>query len=254
MIGLRIDCRLAGPWMPPAFGLHLDGLLGWALVEQYRREAVASHETSEIHKEADDEPQIDYASILAQLPLQRDEMTGAWCASQFAAVGWAAQERRYLTAKTPVESMCRWINAGRVEAKGGSKIDTVRGIAKNGQAFFTIEHAAGLRAWCVGDPEEIVQLLNGYVHAVGVKTRIGLGALIEGDDGSLWSVVEDDEAHKMWRHRSMPAKVIDDSYPAIGSWQPPYWRGSDLIWRPKPMRIPALVAEGAPCATSPMEA
>ncbi|MCZ8254443.1 MAG: type IV CRISPR-associated protein Csf3 [Polaromonas sp.] len=235
MIGLRIECSLATPWSPPAFGLHLDGLIGWALVEQHRRADMAARG---VHDEPPAGAALDYPTILAGLPLQKDEATGAWCASQFFPVGWRGQERRYYTAKTPVEDMSRRINEGLVDTKGGAHIDTQRGPAKNSQGFITIEHVEGLRAWCVGDPDEIVQLLSTHVHHVGVKSRIGLGTLLEQPDGSLWRIEEDAQAFEMWKHRSMPAKVLDDSRPAIGSWKPPYWRGQDVIWRPNVVRLP----------------
>lgn len=241
MIGLRVECRLAGPWVPPAFGLHLDGLLAWARVQECLQQGAEAGEP-------------DYENILASLPLQRDPATSAWCASLFATVGWAGQERRYLTAKTPVEAMCREIIAGSLEAKGGAKIDTVRGLAKNGQAFFTAEHAQGLRAWCVGDPDDIVHLLTSFVHGVGQKTRSGFGSMIEGPDGSCWTVVEDEEAHQKWRYRSMPVATDGAAFqapnsgaglgdgilvPGVGSWKPPYWAGQEMVWRPLPVRLAA---------------
>lgn len=227
---LQIDCQLAGPWVPPAFGLHLDGLLARSLVD----DAMAS-------VTCDEAEDMTYASIIADLPLERHdagEGRAVWCASQFVPVGWLAQERRYLTAKTSIEDAFHWMNRGVVSSKGVTTIDTVRGIAKNGQAFFTIEHAIGLRAWAVGDSEAIMERLT-RIQGVGVKTRIGFGSLLPYDNGDLWKITEVPDDQCRWKRRSSPCKLIDDSFPAVGSWHSPYWQGHDRIWRPVPMRIPA---------------
>jgi CRISPR type IV-associated protein Csf3 len=230
---LRIECRLATPWFPPAFGLHLDGLLAWSLVNDTKSAGVEL---------------IDYQAIISDLPLERHLLASqaghgdaVWCASQFVPVGWLGQERRYLTAKTSGEDMAHWIGRHVVDTKGGSTIDTVRGIAKNAQAYYTVEHVRGLRAWCIGDLDAITDLLS-RVRAVGVKTRIGLGTLLPYRDGSLWEVRPDEQASQFWRRRSSPERLIDDSFRAIGSWRSPYWKGTEPIWRPMPMRIADEVA------------
>lgn len=230
MSKLQIDCQLAGPWVPPAFGLHLDGLLAWSLVE----DAKASVSDT-------DAKDMAYADIIADLPLERHdagEGRAIWCASQFVPVGWLTQERRYLTLKTSIEDTFQWMNRGVVSSKGSNTIDTVRGIAKNGQTFFTIEHTKGLRAWAVGDADAIMDLLT-RIQGVGVKTRIGFGSLLPYENGDLWKITEvaDDQCH--WQRRASPCKLIEDSYHAVGSWQSPYWQGHDRIWRPAPMRLPA---------------
>ncbi len=236
MRALRIECRLTTPWCPPAFGLHLDGLLSWALVSDARAAGAEFN---------------DFQEIIADLPLQRhvfpwhgNEDTSVWCASQLVPVGWLGQERRYLTAKTNVEDMSHWINRRVVEKKGGAIIDTVRGIAKNAQSFYTVEHTRGLRGWCVGDADAIEDLLS-RVRAVGVKTRIGLGTLLPFGDGSLWRVTPDPEAEQLWRRRSSPVRLIDDSFRAIGSWHSPYWQGTDPVWRPTALRLPDDVVAAA---------
>lgn len=230
---LQIDCRLGGPWCPPAYGMHLDAVLAYSLVNACVRAANTAVRS--------------YDEIIADLPLERHDNGvngGVWKASVFHPVGWLGQERRSLVAKTDVEHMSGLIAAGRVETKGGSKIDTVRGIAKNAQTFFTIEHAQGLRAWCIGDADAIDDLLS-EVFAVGVKTRIGFGSLLPFADGRLWRVSECEDAAIHWMRRSSPTRLIEESYPAIGSWRPPYWRGSEPIYRPFPARLPAEVSQQA---------
>lgn len=231
MQGLQIDCLLATPWCPPAHGLHLDGLLAWALVQ----DTVATRGAA-----------ADYESIISDLPLLKHE-SGVWCASMLTPVGWLGQERRYLTAKTPVEAMARCIGSGAVDTKGGSVIDTVRGPAKNGQLFITLEHVQGLRAWCIGDADAVEDLLS-RIDSVGVKSRIGFGTLRPFEDGALWRVSPSEEAEQGWKRRNSPVRLVDQSHQAVGSWRAPYWRGSEIIWRPDPLRLPAYSQEAALCS------
>jgi CRISPR type IV-associated protein Csf3 len=225
---LQIDCLLTGPWCPPAYGMHLDSVLAYSLVNRCVRAANSMVSS--------------YEEIIADLPLERHE-NGVWKASVFHPVGWLGQERRCLVAKTDVEHMSCLIARGTVESKGGSKIDTVRGIAKNAQTFFTIEHAQGLRAWCIGDADAVSELLSD-VFAVGVKTRIGFGSLLPYPGGELWRVSECEEASVHWMRRSSPTRLIQESYPAVGSWHAPYWRGNVPIFRPFPTRLPAQESSG----------
>jgi CRISPR type IV-associated protein Csf3 len=229
---LRIECRLATAWCPPPTGLHLDGLLGFAAVDEAVQERRAVP---------------DYDAILAELPFARHE-SGVWCASIFSVVNYAGQERRYLTQKTDVITMATMIGLGVVEASGGAVIDTQRGPFKNGQAFYTVEHAQGLRAWCMGEPERILDLL-GRIEAVGIKTRLGLGTLLPFDDtGELWRVVEDEEARERWKRRTSPEALTADALPAVGAWKPPYWRGTERIWRHPVERISEPLAVQAQLA------
>ncbi len=242
MTPLQIDCQLAGPWAPPSFGLHLDGLIAYALVNRHVRAADTSVN--------------DYDEIIADLPFAKHE-NGVWKASIFHPVGWLGQERRCLVAKTDTQHMSVLIEQGQVEAKGGSTIDTVRGIAKNAQVFFTIEHLHGLRAWCIGDADAIADLLSD-VTSIGIKTRMGFGALQPYPDGSYWRVQACDGASVAWMRTSSPTQLIAESYPAIGSWKPPYWRGSEQIFRPIPVRIapdaPQTIAQSHQSGHDPLAA
>lgn len=217
---LRIECRFAGPWCPQSFGLHLDALIGWSLVEQTIQ---------------DGGQPADYQEVLRDLPFER-HASGVWCASLFSVINWRGQERRHFTTRSSAEDLAKRIDSGVVDTDGGASLDTTRGPAKNGHGFYTIEHAEGARAWCVGDPERILQLLD-RVTAIGARTRVGRGALLPFDDGSLWRVVEDAAARERWKRRAAPVPLTGEARQAIGSWRPPYWRGNDLIWRPPVERI-----------------
>jgi CRISPR type IV-associated protein Csf3 len=220
MIPLLVECELSTAWVPPAMGLHLDGLLAWVLVNDSQHSGISN---------------IKYEDIIHDLPLEKHE-SGVWCASHFVPVDWVGQERRYLTARTPVDEMSQLIGKGVVETKGGAIIDTVRGIAKNGQTYFTTELTLSLRAWCIGDQDAISDLLS-RVPAIGVKNRMGFGTIIDNCDGSLWNVTPCEEASQMWKHRNSPVKLTEESFEAVGAWQTPYWQGKNRIWRPAPMRL-----------------
>lgn len=228
MQGLQIDCRLAGPWCPQASSMHLDSLLAWAAKEVALRRPCAENAT--------------YADFIHDLPLDRKEFDGGewvWKASVLHVVGWQKQERLYFTQKTPVEPMLLGIADGWIEAKGGSKIDTQRNYAKNGQAYITIEHAQGLRAWCVGDPDGVKELL-GEITSVGVKRRMGLGALLPYADGSFFQVKPCEQAQTLWMRRASPVQLIQESTPFIGSWRAPYWQDMHQQgWTPSRVNLPA---------------
>ena len=122
-------------------------------------------------------------------------------------------------------------------------IHSIVSIKRSSEASF-VSPPRGLRGWCVGDADAIEDLLS-RVRAVGVKTRIGLGTLLPFGDGSLWRVTPDPEAEQLWRRRSSPVRLIDDSFRAIGSWHSPYWQGTDPIWRPTALRLPDDVVAAA---------
>lgn len=219
---LRIECRLAGPWSPPHGGTHLDGLLAWAIKEEA------------LDNSAPD-TKVDYDTLIADLPLERFECDDGWCwkASLFQPVGFMGQERRYLTAKTPVMNMALAIGSRIVQEKGGASIDTVRGLGKNAALYYTLEHVHGLQAWCLGDAEAIIHLLE-QVQAIGVKTRLGHGSLLPYGNGQLFQITHDPDAHEKWKHRNAPQKLTEAMYPGVGSFKPPYWKHKDYCWIPMP--------------------
>ena len=141
------------------------------------------------------------------------------------------QERRYLTAKTPVMAMAIDIGRRVVEEKGGSYIDTVRGIGKNAAMYYTLEHAKGFEAHCIGDHDALTYLLADF-DAIGVKTRLGHGSLKPFEDGKLFRITRDESAREKWKYRNAPVKLTQDMHPCVGAFRPPYWRDKDYVWTP----------------------
>lgn len=223
---LRIEFRLNGPWCPPHGGVHLDGLIAWAVKEDSLSNASGITGTGA-------EP--DYATIIADLPFEKHESPHGWCwkASKLVVIGYFGQERRYLTAKTPVHDMAQAIGNRVVEEKGGSIIDTVRGLGKNAALYYTLEHALGFEAYCVGDHDALSELLQ-EIEAIGAKTRLGHGSLRPYDDGKLFRITADATAQEKWKRRNAPERLREDMIPAVASFQPPYWKGKDYCWTPAP--------------------
>ncbi len=220
---LRIEFKLVGPWSPPAYGVHFDGLIAHAVVRDALRTASVSAPGEERQ----------YDHLICDLPFEKYESEAGWCwkASKLQVIGFHGQQRRYLTAKTPVNDMARAIGDGIVEAKGGSIIDTVRGIGKNAALYYTLEHAEELHAWCIGDKEALESLLL-EIDGIGVKTRLGHGALAPFEDGRLFRVVADESATTRWKNRNAPDKLEDTMYPGIGSTHSPYWTNKSYCWMP----------------------
>lgn len=221
---LRIEFQLAGPWSPPHGGVHLDGLIAWAVKEEALRNAGGMAGVA-----------LDYKTLLSDLPFARHEANDGWCwkASKLEVVDYRGQERRYLTAKTPVLDMALAIGDRVVEEKGGSTIDTVRGLGKNAAMYYTLEHAEGFRAYCVGEFDALTELL-GEIQAIGVKTRLGHGSLRPYEDGRLFRITPDESAHENWKRRNAPERLREDMHPAVASFQPPYWQGKSYCWVPAP--------------------
>jgi CRISPR type IV-associated protein Csf3 len=238
---LRIECRLATPWIPSAYGLHLDGLLAWAAVQRE-----LPHRLEEMEHGA---PQAAVRDICqevgALLPLSRRPVGGldareVWCASEFFPIGQSVSRQVYFTTKTPVHDMLELIDEGVLPRKGGSTIDTVRGWSKAGQFFQEARHVSGLQAWCIGDPDEIADLLQ-EVRGVGAKTRLGFGRLhtrvasTGGEDVPDWRIVEDPRAESYWMLRNLPALPDQDVPGAVrvrvlGAVESPYWRPREPVW------------------------
>lgn len=223
---LRIEWCMASPWVPPARGLHLDGLLGAALVER----ALAKGRLAERAQHS-----VDYDTVLQEIPLTRFVPDGAahrwvWAGSMLQPTV-AGSERRYMTTKTPVAAIAEYTDVGLLSPKGGAKVDTLRGYYKAGSFHYSLEYATTVVAWCVGDPDLVADLL-GDIYALGAKTRLGHGAIRE-VQGQLFTMNEDPAALEHWSWRNMPLP-LDDYEPAEGALRTPYWRRdrATALWRP----------------------
>lgn len=218
LIPLRIEWAIATPWCPPAGGLHLDGLIAWAMVQ-----------------EAEAEGQVfdNYDALLADLPFGKHETAAGWVwqASLVQPVEVKGSERRYMTTKTASAEFAERMLDGRILGKPLTHIDTVRGPYKNDAFWYTIEHVDRCVAYCIGDPQRIAPLLDHITH-LGKRARLDHGR-IEPQDGTLALMVKDEHAMTRWRQRHMPEQEKGHQ-PVMGRLRPPYWQGEGSIpvWRP----------------------
>ena len=224
-IPLRIEWNIATPWCAPAFGLHLDGLIGHAVIQEAERDGRAF---------------TSYDDLLNTLPFERHDANGDWCwkASLVTPLAVRGSERVYMTAKSATQSMAGAMVDGLITGRPIKSIDTVRGAFKNDAFWYTIEHVDQLHAWCIGDPERITELLALVTH-VGKRARLDHGRIAlreqtDADEGGLdYSVVEDPLALDLWKRRCMPEAVAGYA-PVQSRLRPPYWQGEGAVvcWRP----------------------
>lgn len=215
---LRIEWELATPWCPPYHGLHLDGLVAWAMVQ----EAQATG-TLPLH----------YDDILANLPFAKHETKAGWVwqASLLRPVAVLGSERRYMTTKTATAEFAARMHSGGIEGKPLTSIDTVRGPYKNDAFWYTVEHVERIVAYCVGDPERITPLLGTVTH-LGKRARLDHGRIAP-VEGMLAQIHEDPDALKLWRNRNMP-EPQNGHQQVVARLTPPYWlgEGTRIVWRP----------------------
>jgi CRISPR type IV-associated protein Csf3 len=230
---LRVSWRLAMPWAPPNYGLHLDGLLAWAAVQEARAVGRAFSAFEE---------------VIERLPLARHETDAGWCwkASLVTPSIALAPERRYITARTPVFDLAAFESEQRAamlalnpnaKLRHAGAVNTASGFFKNAAFYVSLQHVTELEAWCIGSREHITNLLRHVTH-VGTKGRMGFGAVrlisdLQGYTRPDYSVDPAPEASERWCYRLMPEQR-DDYIPVQSRIQPPYWDGvgAQLAWRP----------------------
>jgi len=212
MIPLRVEFHLVTPWCPTQQGLHLDGLIAWAMTQE------ADHAgRAYTHEE-----------ILADLPFEKyaGEFGSVWTASLVLPAQVHGAERRYLTSKTAGAELMQRSLAGQIEGRPVNNVDTVRGVFKNDALWYTLQDVSLCIAWCVGDPDRIAGLTD-YITHLGRRGRLDHGRI---DHIALH---EDPEAGERWKLRYMPEPVAGYA-PVQARLTPPYWmgEGQTTVWRP----------------------
>jgi len=193
---MRIECRVDTPIVYSGDGLHLDGLLAYAVFYSLPLE-----EQQARHMPWENGPEL-------ELPLLPCEIEGEriWCASAVYAE-WIARTQVEVRRMTASDAMLRWsedavVNIGSGQFKGMDLRHEARWPA-----------GASLTWYAIGDIERVRELLQG-ITALGRVRNHGHGRI--NDDG--WTVTEDDNARELWKRRNMPAK---NGSPA--PIRPPYW-------------------------------
>jgi CRISPR type IV-associated protein Csf3 len=213
---LRIEWRLASPLARSSVPTHLDSLIAYAVTQRRLQEMVYT-------RPAQDMP---IRELARELPLER-EVRGedwVWKASmllpdvQAHGMGfWTKKFDAYDYAK-------RYIN-GETDRKVklpmepfAINIDTERGIFKAQFKYFPIAHVSTVVAWCVGDEDEIRDLLdpaNGLVTHIGPRGHRGFGRI------AAFSIEEDEDGATRWSSRVLPWQE-DGLAPIDCAVRPPY--------------------------------
>lgn len=209
---LRLTWRLATPMAGGPFPLHLDSLVAYAVTEEALREGAAG--------------QAGIRSLARDLPLDKAEHDGAWCWKASAITGRTqAHALRLWTRKPDPYEFAEMAASGQIEGKfnlskpNAHKIDTARGLMKQHFQFVPVHHVEEVSAWCVGDPDRLLELLSpetGYIIALGARVRSGFGRIVD------FSIEEDERAHELWARRVLPwndAGLV----PISAAHHPPYW-------------------------------
>lgn len=209
---LRLTWRLATPMAGGPFPLHLDSLVACAVTEEALREGTVSNNG--------------IRSLARDLPLEKDERNGTWCWKASAITGRTqAHALRLWTRKTDPYEFAEMAANGQLDGKlnlqkpNAHKIDTARGLMKQHFQFVPVRHVEEVTAWCVGDPDRLLELLSpetGYIIALGARVRSGFGKIAN------FAIEDDERANELWARRVLPwsdAGLV----PICAAHHPPYW-------------------------------
>lgn len=220
---LRLTWTLATPLASGAFPIHLDALVAYAVTEDALR--------------AGADPALKVRELSNDLPLQRaNGEAGAWC--------WKASALR---GKTRAHSMRMWVrktdpcdladridrnqivgrwrraakdaNGREVFAPFAYAIDLQRGVLKNHFQFFPVRHVHTLEAWCIGDRDRLLELLDpsaGLITGIGPRVRSGFGRVL------AFSIERDEVAEQHWMQRVLPWEA-PGTVAIQAAHKPPYW-------------------------------
>lgn len=195
MEALRIEFELASPMTEASYPIHLDALVAWAAVEAAR-------------EHGDPEP----LSAQDHLPLAKDG--GVWCAS---ALHLERVDAPFTVAQTKRTDMQQFSEAlyGGVLKKAPNKLNLGQGPWRQALYFSQCQQVARATAWCVGEKDELLQLLS-RVDYIGARRRNGRGRVVR------LVIQPDASATDRWRERIM-ADRQDGYVPIQAVTSPPYW-------------------------------
>jgi len=196
MTPIRLTCKVDTPIVYSGDGMHLDSLLAYAVFYSLPEEEQVAR-----HMPWEDGPEL-------ELPLARHHEHGewVWCASAVYAE-WLARTQIEVRRMTATDAMLRWSEDDVVNIGSGQ----FKGMDLRHEARWP--SGAELTWYAVGDIDRIQELIS-TITGIGKLRNHGHGKINE--DG--WTVVEDNNARHLWRHRNMPAKSG-----APTPLRPPYW-------------------------------
>lgn len=192
---LRIDFDIITPVRVPGHLFHLDGLIGWSMIEQRMRSGDNSMSPDEICK---------------SLPIESIDLGDGeklYKASAFVFTGSGDRQNLKLTRPCDYQQMA--LDQGEVFS--GTRLKKWDPIVSSGfyKAYFLDEPLRlydRASAWVVGDKEQITQALS-LVENIGKLTRLDCGHV------SSLTVTEDEKAFDLWRYRALNEK--QEGYHAV---------------------------------------
>lgn len=234
---LRITWGLSSSLVTNGNPIHLDALVAFAKTQQ----ALAMLALTGAH--CQDALVRDLAN---ELPLQKDERNGNWVwkasAIELLPDDEVINGMRFWTRKTDPYDIAMRTGAGQFETTKqrekrmagqpsspakpikpmkpfAIKIDQQRGLYLNMYKFYPVKTVSHVRAWCIGDPDELESLLHpemGYLTHIGPRKRSGHGCV------KSFEMVEDERAESLWQQRVLPWPH-DGAVPMSLAVRPPYW-------------------------------
>lgn len=204
MPGLEIRFQLATPMRAPEQPIHLDGVLAWAAVDEAGGDFAAQDD----------------------LPLELYESADGrrvWKASRLVL---DTVHRQMLPMFRTFEPWQWGTDRGEIYRGGPNKLHPGTGPYKAYQMAVPLVQVASVRAWCIGQPERIGELLARVTH-LGKLARLDMGRVAGRE------IVPCDQAHERWKWRTMP-EPMPGYRPAVMTLMPPYWRreARTLAWEP----------------------
>lgn len=213
---MRVRWTLSTPMIPPAGGIHLDGLLAHAVV----RRTLGSDVTA-LAGEG-----LSIRDVAGRLPLEQYRTQGAgddqwvWKASLIELDAHPANSHATITGKTSLDHMTRMFCAGQISGRG-LQINTGSGPRRSYLLRYPMLNVREATAYAVGDIDAVADLL-GEIVGLGRKVVAGFGHIAD-------CQVQPCAAEECrWWWRTMPhaeATVISaESFtPAMGNLRSPYW-------------------------------
>lgn len=227
---LKVTFEVAGGWASPALPLHLDAVLAYSLTQRGL-------------DDLQDNPSVEALRALGEdLPLARHEQDGQWCwkASAIVPAGPVVNGTKFYTQRRDVGQQSQLIADGKIQQgryRAGAalkpyemQIDVVRGVHRNMLGYYPVEQPfegglLRLEAWCVGDKDQVEELLTDDRRPthLGARRRSGLGRIVS------VNIQEDAQAHERWKRRIRPWKLHEDDTPILAACKAPYWAAENKI-------------------------
>jgi hypothetical protein len=222
---LLVTARMSEPIITYDDGMHLDGILAWAmyldLTEDERKELppITEHWAVDFPLPLDKWHVADADTPPSADPrLRDDDGVWGWMATQ-ALADWTRRSVHELRKRVPLEELVLWTT---------TKTATVgKGPAKAYDLKFPTQWAPEVHWMAIGDADEVLRLLTTHVVGIGKHVAKGMGRVAK------WSVQHADIDREFVTERRRIA-CRETEATMIGSIRPPYHHNSRHTWAREP--------------------